>query len=407
VSAGTEGTTAVAARICQYQGLSHLVEKSGLGVAAAHQREMYRQLGAVLTARPWRADLIHLNSVFPDAVALALLGRALGIPVVMHAHSTEQDFRDSFRGSNRLAPLFGRWLRFVYSRGDLVLTPTDYSRDLIESLLAGGGRARCARGATRPLPPVRTISNGVDTRFFSPDSDAATRFRARHGLEPDTPVVVSVGHLFVRKGVLDLVEVARLLPQVRFIWFGHTDRRFLTADVARAVDSAPPNLLFAGFVDAAQLRDAYCGADAFCFLSHEETEGIVVLEALACGTRAVLRDIPIYRQWLGRSGAATLVADGRGLPARAASAVSAVLAIAGRIPAGARRGMGEGVCADRALASPAGLREGAPADLPTVRDTREEGLRAARAVDLRATARRLAAILREAGMWPGEEESRA
>ena len=47
-----------------------------------------------------------------------------------------------------------------------------------------------------------------------------------------------------------------------------------------------------------ELREAYQGADVFAFLSHEETEGIVVLEALACGVPTVLRDIPVYDGWL-------------------------------------------------------------------------------------------------------------
>ena len=50
---------------------------------------------------------------------------------------------------------------------------------------------------------------------------------------------------------------------------------------------APANLHFAGFVDQAALRGAYCGADLFCFASLEETEGIVVLEALGCGVRCL------------------------------------------------------------------------------------------------------------------------
>lgn len=33
-------------------------------------------------------------------------------------------------------------------------------------------------------------------------------------------------------------------------------------------------------------------------MSHEETEGIVVLEALACGIPTVVRDIPVYNGWL-------------------------------------------------------------------------------------------------------------
>ena len=61
---------------------------------------------------------------------------------------------------------------------------------------------------------------------------------------------------------------------------------------------APENVTFAGFVDRETLREAYCGADVFAFMSHEETEGIVVLEALACGIPTVVRDIPVYAGWL-------------------------------------------------------------------------------------------------------------
>ena len=64
------------------------------------------------------------------------------------------------------------------------------------------------------------------------------------------------------------------------------------------MQNAPANVRFPGFLTQAQLRDAYCGADAFLFCSHEETEGIVVLEALACGTPTLVRDIPVYRGWL-------------------------------------------------------------------------------------------------------------
>ena len=47
-------------------------------------------------------------------------------------------------------------------------------------------------------------------------------------------------------------------------------------------------------------------SDVFFFPSHEETEGIVVLEALASGQNVVARDIPVYGGWLDNT-AATLV----------------------------------------------------------------------------------------------------
>ena len=64
------------------------------------------------------------------------------------------------------------------------------------------------------------------------------------------------------------------------------------------MEAAPENVEFPGYVDRERLREAYCGADVFAFMSHEETEGIVVLEALACGIPTVVRDIPVYQDWL-------------------------------------------------------------------------------------------------------------
>ena len=69
-------------------------------------------------------------------------------------------------------------------------------------------------------------------------------------------------------------------------------------EIRQAMEQAPENVTFAGFVDRETLRAAYCGADVFAFMSHEETEGIVVLEALACGIPTVVRDIPVYNGWL-------------------------------------------------------------------------------------------------------------
>mgnify|MGYP000330995742 CR=1 FL=1 len=75
--------------------------------------------------------------------------------------------------------------------------------------------------------------------------------------------------------------------------------RSLKADgKARAAVVLPDNVLFAGFVKSDELRDAYCGADVFSFMSYEETEGIVVLEALACEIPTIVRNIPVYEGWL-------------------------------------------------------------------------------------------------------------
>ena len=57
-------------------------------------------------------------------------------------------------------------------------------------------------------------------------------------------------------------------------------------------------MLFCRIYASCNSTDAYCGADAFAFFSYEETEGIVVLEALSCEIPVIVRDIPVYEKWL-------------------------------------------------------------------------------------------------------------
>ena len=63
------------------------------------------------------------------------------------------------------------------------------------------------------------------------------------------------------------------------------------------------NLLFPGYADRQALLDAYSGSDLFFFPTMEETEGIVMLEAMAMRLPILVRDIPVYEDWLehGRS----------------------------------------------------------------------------------------------------------
>ncbi|MDO4173157.1 MAG: glycosyltransferase [Eubacteriales bacterium] len=268
-----------------YTGGLRIVKKSGVGQAILHQRKALETVDIQMDTRlsPSTAA-VHINTVFPDSVLMAIWARLHQVKVVYYAHSTMEDFRCSFRGSNLMAAFFKKWIIFCYRLGDVVLTPTEYAKGLLESY-----------GLQRP---IYSISNGVDTHAFHPSAARRTAFRKKYRLSESEPVVISVGHMMERKGILDYIALASQLPDVRFFWFGDTKPWLLPGHVRRVIKQAPPNLTFAGYIDQEQLKDAYCGADLFAFLSKEETEGIVVLEALASEIPVLIRDIPVYQGWL-------------------------------------------------------------------------------------------------------------
>lgn len=268
-----------------YGGSLKLVEKSGVGQAVHHQQAMLESAGIPVTFHNERdVDIVHINTVFPDSFAAAILAKLRGQKVICYGHSTMEDFRNSFKGSNLLAPLFKRWIRLCYSVGDVIITPTEYSKQI----LLGYGLRR----------PIHALSNGVDTDFFCFRPKYREAFRRKYRLAEEEKAVISVGHYIERKGILDFIALARTMPSVRFFWFGYTDQRLVPDTIRCAVEGAPANVTFPGYVGREELREAYCGCDLFCFMSYEETEGIVVLEALSCGAPTLLRDIPVYHGWL-------------------------------------------------------------------------------------------------------------
>ena len=272
-------------KVCVYAGSEKLIAKSGVGKAIANQTYILKKGGHDVVPKLTKdVDIVHLNTIFPDSVLTALRAKAQKTAVIYYGHSTMEDFRKSFKCSDLLAPLFKQWIMFCYQCGDVIITPTEYSR----RILLGYGIRK----------PVYALSNGIDTDFFCPDPKGRTAFRKRYHLSDSDKVVISVGHFMERKGILDFIRLAKRFPKVKFFWFGYTAPALVPKKICDAMHHAPENLTFAGYVDSKALREAYQGCDLFCFMSHEETEGIVILEALACGTPILVRDIPVYEGWL-------------------------------------------------------------------------------------------------------------
>ena len=264
-----------------------LIKTSGIGRALKHQVAALESVGIEysLDSDCEDYDILHVNTYGPASSFLIAKAKKMGKKVIVHAHSTEEDFRDSFVLSNELAPLVKKRLISIYSKGDYILTPTPYSKQILESY-----------GITKP---VEALSNGIDIYRFAYDEEKVKAFRSYFHIKEEDKVIISVGLYFERKGLLDFVEVAKHFPQYRFIWFGYTPLYSIPKNIRETVlDNHPSNVYFPGYVKGAIIEGAYQGCDAFLFASKEETEGIVVLEALAAKANVIVRDIPVFDPWL-------------------------------------------------------------------------------------------------------------
>lgn len=273
-------------KVLLYLEAEEYLKKSGIGRAIKHQEKALQIAGIDYTTNPTDDfDLVHMNTYGIRSWLLMSKAKKTGKKVIMHGHSTEEDFRNSFIGSNLVSPLFKWYLCRFYQKADAIITPTDYSKQLIK-----------AYGIKKP---IFVLSNGIDLSRYQRSEKKEAAFRHYFHLSKDDKVVMGAGLYFMRKGIDQFVEVAAKMPDIRFIWFGETNKWVIPRKVRQIVTKQhPSNVTFAGYIKGDVYEGAMSASDAFFFPSREETEGIVVLEALASHQHVVLRDIPVYHGWV-------------------------------------------------------------------------------------------------------------
>lgn len=261
-----------------------VIKVSGIGRAMRHQKKALTLAGVPFTMDPEENfDLAHINTIFLKSYRLLKRCRRNKIPVIVHGHSTLEDFRNSFKGYQLMSLWFNHQLLKVYRHADLIITPTTYSKMLIDNYRLG--------------VPVIPISNGIDLQEYAYDEKKIKAFKDYFHLT-DQKVVIGIGLLFARKGIHDFFEIARANPEITFIWFGHLANSLVSNPIKKAIKNRPSNALMPGYIDNDIIKGAYRYAECLMFTSYEETEGIVVLEALASRCPVLCRDIGVYADWL-------------------------------------------------------------------------------------------------------------
>ncbi len=272
-------------KVLLYTEFEKLISNSGLGKAINHQKRALEYQNIEYTTNIHDDyDIVHINYYGPRSYFIAKNARKKGKKVVYHAHSTEEDFRNSFIFSKQIAPFFKKWIIKCYNLGDVIVTPTPYSKKLLE----GYGIKK----------QIYAISNGIELDLFKQNKKAKETFRKRYNIKENQKVIIALGLYIKRKGILDFVELSKRLPEYKFIWFGDSPLSVAPKEIREAVNTKRENLLFAGHVKQELIAEAMNGCDLYIFPTLEETEGIPIIEACACKTPALIRDIPVFEDWL-------------------------------------------------------------------------------------------------------------
>jgi glycosyltransferase involved in cell wall biosynthesis len=211
-------------------------------------------------------DVIDAHYFYPDGVAAALLGRTLGLPVVITGRGTDLTLIPQNAAARRK-------IQWAAGEASAMITVCN---DLRQRLVALGAKA----------DRVMVLRNGVDLERFSPgDRDAA---RAALGLSRRT--LLSVGSLSARKGHHIIIEAMRMLPDCELLIAGSGPMERDLRGLAGRLDVAG-RVRFLGEIPHPQLPRVYRAADVLILASAREGWANVLLEAMACGTPVVATNV--------------------------------------------------------------------------------------------------------------------
>ena len=225
-----------------------------------------------------RVDLVHIHTPFIAHYAAARFARVHRLPVVATYHTYFEDYLHHYVPV--LPRRMGRFIARHFTRSQCAD---------VSALLAPSAQMRDALLAYGVDTPIEVLPTGLPAESYLRGNGA--RFRESFGLPATRPLLLYVGRVAHEKNIDFLlrmfVRLRERRPDALLVIAGEGPAREHLGRLARDLD-IDSQVRFIGYLDrVTELPDCYAAGDVFVFASRTETQGLVLLEAMAQGTPVV------------------------------------------------------------------------------------------------------------------------
>lgn len=243
------------------------------------RRLRWGALGRALEAlRPMQFDLVHIQTPFVAHYAGVRFARRADIPCIETYHTFFEEYVHHYVPA--LPRVTGRALARALTRSQCrdVQALVAPSEPLRQSLLQYGIDT-----------PVHVVPTGLPADRFTPGDPR--RFRELARVPADRPLVTYIGRVAHEKNIEFLVRmfvrVRAAVPRAMLVIAGEGPARESLRRLVAGL-GLEDHVHFAGYLDRnTALLDCYAAASVFVFASRTETQGLVLLEAMAQGAPIV------------------------------------------------------------------------------------------------------------------------
>ena len=261
------------------------VKEHGVHTAFLATKKLLESQGVEVIVNSFdKADITHIHTIGPYSLAQLMRDEK----TIVSAHVIPESFKDSLVLANYWKGGAESYLRFFYNKADMVLAVAPKVKDVLKKLGV--------------VSKTQVFPNPIDLNSFKKDDEAREKIRAKHNFNQKDFIVVSVGQIQTRKGVMDFLETAKALPKIKFVWLGGKPFGKLTKvdkELEAKLKTPLQNALFLGSRPVEEMPDYLNMADVFFMPSYQENAPMAILEAGATSLPLVFRDLEEYKMLYG------------------------------------------------------------------------------------------------------------
>jgi glycosyltransferase involved in cell wall biosynthesis len=241
------------------------------------RKKIYAELDKV------KPDIIHTQTEFPMARFCYDYAAKNNIPLVSTAHSYFEEYIKVYYPyiPHFLSRIYTRYKELkTFNRSQIIIVPSPQMADVLKSY--------------RAKRPIFIIPTGIDEdEFKGTDKDIEkknSKFYKQHPVLKNKKILFYVGRIGAEKNVLFLLdvleEVLKKNPDTMLVLAGGGPKfeEFKQLSIEKNLDKY---IILLGYVERALIKYWYALADILVFPSKTETQGLVSIESMYCGTPVV------------------------------------------------------------------------------------------------------------------------
>ena len=250
----------------------------------------YREIKRYCKYNGFKPDVVHVQLQLMIGQAMIDFARKNHIPVVVTNHASPENLFDNLRMLAPLSPIINKTVLLYTKRfalqADYATMPTKQAID------------RHFKNPENAKMPIEAVSNGIDLHLFTPKKVESSFFDKFH-LPKDKKIIMNIGRVDAEKHISTLIlafkeSLKNNKDSVLVIVGDGTDMTNLQ-NLTYQLDISD-KVYFMGTQIGEDLINFHRIADVFVSASPTETQGIVFLEAAACGKPVIGVDVGAVKE---------------------------------------------------------------------------------------------------------------